>query len=272
MMSVMDKIQSSRLLRGLAHKGTMFLGARYPETFPMVYVLGFPKSGTTWVCQLVADSLKLPFPQFALLPHTFSTIVHGHDLPKHAYTPLVYVARDGRDVAVSMFHFELRKLLPNSPKKLRKSLRNIFPKEMPSPEEKMKYFQPFLELYLDSPPASPVSWSKHIHSFLEQKSPKQSLVLYEKLLSSGVEELSQCIETISGEEADSTSIQATLEKFSFNRMHSKSELGAPLRKGISGDWKEHFTKENAQLFQDVAGDMLIALGYEENASWTDSVS
>ena len=143
---------------------------------------------------------------------------------------------------------------------------------MPSPEEKMKYFHPFLELYLQDPPASPVTWSKHIQSFLEQKSPKQSLVLYENLLSSGIEELSQCIETITGEGADRECIQATLDKFSFKRLQSKSELGAPLRKGIAGDWKGHFTKENAQMFQDVAGDVLIALGYEENASWADSVS
>ena len=32
-----------------------------PKRVPVTYVTGFPKSGTVWVTQLIADYLQLPF-------------------------------------------------------------------------------------------------------------------------------------------------------------------------------------------------------------------
>jgi len=39
------------------------------------------------------------------------------------------------------------------------------------------------------------------------------------------------------------------------------------RSGKTGDWREHFTEENKKLFKDVAGDLLVQLGYEKNNDW-----
>lgn len=39
------------------------------------------------------------------------------------------------------------------------------------------------------------------------------------------------------------------------------------RKGITGDWKNYFTKEVAEIFDQEAGEMLKAFGYEEDNSW-----
>jgi hypothetical protein len=39
------------------------------------------------------------------------------------------------------------------------------------------------------------------------------------------------------------------------------------RKGLSGEWREHFKEEHKALFQECAGDLLIRLGYEEDDSW-----
>lgn len=39
------------------------------------------------------------------------------------------------------------------------------------------------------------------------------------------------------------------------------------RSGKTGGWREHFTEENKNLFKDVAGDLLIELGYEKNNDW-----
>jgi len=39
------------------------------------------------------------------------------------------------------------------------------------------------------------------------------------------------------------------------------------RSGKTGGWKEHFTEEHKALFKDVAGDLLVRLGYEENNDW-----
>jgi sulfotransferase 6B1 len=39
------------------------------------------------------------------------------------------------------------------------------------------------------------------------------------------------------------------------------------RSGKTGGWKEHFTEEQKKLFKDVAGDLLVRLGYEKDNQW-----
>ena len=39
------------------------------------------------------------------------------------------------------------------------------------------------------------------------------------------------------------------------------------RSGKTGDWREYFTEAHRKLFKDVAGDLLVRLGYENNNDW-----
>ena len=39
------------------------------------------------------------------------------------------------------------------------------------------------------------------------------------------------------------------------------------RSGKTGGWKQHFSEEHKKLFKDVAGDLLVKLGYEQNNDW-----
>jgi hypothetical protein len=39
------------------------------------------------------------------------------------------------------------------------------------------------------------------------------------------------------------------------------------RSGKTGGWKEHFSEEHKKLFNDVAGDLLVKLGYEKDNHW-----
>ncbi|MBN2499199.1 MAG: hypothetical protein JXB38_00450, partial [Anaerolineales bacterium] len=39
------------------------------------------------------------------------------------------------------------------------------------------------------------------------------------------------------------------------------------RSGKVGGWKEHFTAAHKALFKEVSGDLLVRLGYEDNADW-----
>ena len=39
------------------------------------------------------------------------------------------------------------------------------------------------------------------------------------------------------------------------------------RSGKTGGWRDHFTEEHKRLFKDVAGDLLVKLGYEKNNDW-----
>ena len=39
------------------------------------------------------------------------------------------------------------------------------------------------------------------------------------------------------------------------------------RSGKTGGWKQHFTDEHKDLFKEVAGDLLVRLGYEQDNDW-----
>ena len=39
------------------------------------------------------------------------------------------------------------------------------------------------------------------------------------------------------------------------------------RSGKTGEWKKHFTDAYKKIFKDVAGDLLIRLGYEKDNDW-----
>jgi len=39
------------------------------------------------------------------------------------------------------------------------------------------------------------------------------------------------------------------------------------RSGKTGEWKKHFTEEHKKIFKNVAGDLLIRLGYEKDDNW-----
>lgn len=46
-----------------------------------------------------------------------------------------------------------------------------------------------------------------------------------------------------------------------------SQHAGTFRKGMIGDWPNHFTKEHKKIFKEVTGDLLIRLGYESNMDW-----
>ncbi len=39
------------------------------------------------------------------------------------------------------------------------------------------------------------------------------------------------------------------------------------RKGQPGNWREHFTAHNIEVFKEKTGDLLVTLGYEKNTDW-----
>ncbi len=58
--------------------------------------------------------------------------------------------------------------------------------------------------------------------------------------------------------------QLILESLESSINPSKSPT---FRSGKAGEWKKYFTPEHKKIFKDVAGDLLIELGYEKNNDW-----
>lgn len=93
---------------------------------------------------------------------------------------------------------------------------------------------------------------------------------YEKLLGDGATVARELFQFLDLPHDDSL-IQDILERSSF-RFYAGRDPGQEdrkrfYRKGVVGDWKNHFSDEDKKVFKDVAGDMLIRLGYEKDLSW-----
>jgi hypothetical protein len=46
-----------------------------------------------------------------------------------------------------------------------------------------------------------------------------------------------------------------------------SAKSSTFRKGVIGDWRNHFTEEHKSIFKELAGQQLIELGYERDLKW-----
>ena len=70
---------------------------------PLYIVNEYPKSGGTWVGQMLSHALDVPFPRNCL-PNFSSCVMHGHYLKPWGMKNVVIVWRDGRDMMVSWYH------------------------------------------------------------------------------------------------------------------------------------------------------------------------
>ncbi|RMG74050.1 MAG: hypothetical protein D6711_09755, partial [Chloroflexi bacterium] len=76
---------------------------RYGKAIGLVYVGGFPKSGTTWISRMVAHYLALPMIGHSYLGLGFPAVIHHHWSYHPAFVRSAFVIRDGRDVMVSIY-------------------------------------------------------------------------------------------------------------------------------------------------------------------------
>jgi len=68
------------------------------------------------------------------------------------------------------------------------------------------------------------------------------------------------------------SLTAILERHSFRaktggRDPGEEDVRSHYRKGVHGDWANHFTPGLVQQFKDRYNDLLLKLGYEQQADW-----
>jgi hypothetical protein len=93
---------------------------------------------------------------------------------------------------------------------------------------------------------------------------------YEDLLGDGarvVKDLLGFLGLPAGDDVVSDLLERSSFRFYAGRDPGQEDRKRFYRKGVAGDWKNHFTDEQKDVFKQLAGDMLIALGYEKDLSW-----
>lgn len=236
----------------------------------LILLTEYPKSGGTWLGQMLADYFQVPFPR-NVTPRFETSLLHGHLLYHPNYNDrLVCLFRDGRDVTVSLYYHLFFENEHNP---------SFFVKEM----RKMVAFQDF-DAIRDNMPAfleqvfnGPIkkrlhfSWSEFVDSCYPQDIAK---VRYEDLLADATAAMRPVVEKLSGKPADMQRLEAIAAQYSFSKQVKQHQDGSFsksfLRKGQAGDWKNHFNREACEIFDHYAGKQLIQLGYEQNHEWVNT--
>jgi len=254
---------------------------------PVLFANSFPKSGTHLLTQVLqgfpqigpaVDSGLPPIVLFDPLngrQRSQAEVLHDLDILRpgdiayghlHADRGVVehlcqpgyvtyFILRDPRDVVVShvyyitemetshIHHRYYVEQLRDFDERLRTSITGIPDPDVPFPDIQQR-FVPFLE------------WLEHsevlalrYEDFLANHEPTLGLV-FDHALHRG--------------------FPAAVKRDEALRILSKSidpQRSPTFRSGKAGGWREKFSPENTRLFKDIAGDLLIRLGSEQNNDW-----
>jgi len=236
----------------------------------LVVVSEFPKSGGSWMCQLLSDALNIPFPR-NIAPKLERCVLHGHFFYNKRYGKIIGIVRDGRDVSVSAYYHFLFENDRNSPIGVREHRSKVPFEDYENIEKNLPAFIDYLftgytKKYFHH------SWSEYARVFTSNPT-RVCLIKYEDMLKDTAECLYKSLHFLSGGRVNTSHehIKAVVEKYSFKnqvaRNQGEENVSSFLRKGIAGDWKNKFTDEACQAFDKHGGQELVLLNYEKNRNW-----
>ena len=241
--------------------------ARASDRHLRIIITEFPKSGGSWVTGLVADALGVAkrdiyvadgFKHFDISRHpwyagakhlslTPSCVIKSHERPDSPLIEFpakyVHVVRDGRDVVVSKWFFESEFCVKNG----------IY-KEFDVP------FGQYVE-------RTAREWRNYVAAW-EGRTPH--LCRYEDLLQDTAGELDALLSQLGldvGPEAIERAVQANTREELRRAYAATFAHNTFVRKGVAGDWRNYFSRHDAETFHDIAGETLARLGYaaDDNA-------
>jgi hypothetical protein len=236
-----------------------------------VFLASYPRSGNTWLRFILAhalghqtdfENILQVIPPVGRHSHALARLPDGgrliktHERREFPYgrrcRRVVYLLRDGRDVAVSYYFFMQRNT------KLSGS------------------FSDFLPMFLKGHVDGYGPWQVHVSSWLESplaRSDDLLAVRYEDMLSNPEETLARIVEFV-GVQADPARLHDAIEAHRFDRMRQRSSESPTVksmavrddipfvRKGEAGKWRDYFGEDECALFSEYAGAVLERYGYD----------
>lgn len=188
---------------------------------------------------------------------------------------VIHIARDGRDVTVSLMHY------------LWNNARSEGGRQPVSREEldKRDRYRRDPEGFVASGESiftekrlrrAAGNWAERVGGAAEDGpsllGPNYAEVKYEELLSEPETQARRLFEFL-GAEAEAPTVRRCVEAASFERRTRGRKPGdedstsRAFRKGVAGDWRTVFNERDKATFKEVAGETLIRVGYEKNNDW-----
>ncbi len=255
-------------------------GNRYTVFPDDTFLVSYPKSGNTWVRFLLAN-LKYPnetvgfaninrlLPAPGVLSKRFlrtlprPRILKSHEPFDVRFRKVIYLVRDPRDVAVSEYHFDLKKRYIEADVTL----------------------EQFVKRFIAGETSSYGSWWEHAASWIGARhgNPAFLLVRYEDLLSDSIGETAKIAEFL-GIQAGPESLEAAVERSSADRMRKLEEQQADqwtgtkntrkeipfVRAAKSGGWKGTLPAHSVEEIEVAWAPLLNFFGYPLQTRELDS--
>ena len=237
----------------------------FSNLLPLYIVNEYPKSGGSWVGEMLSNCLEIPFPRNRL-PVFRESILHGHMMHSWNMHNKLIVWRDGRDVLVSQYYHYLFENGRGNTNLVRKNRKYLSFKDYNDIKTNLI---PFMDYIFQKPIHPRFTWKEFVNKWNQHEDCVH--VKYECLKANPNLELARLAFALSGKRISESRISSIVEKHSFQnqtgRKPGDQNIKSFLRKGIVGDWKNHFTSESKKQFHDYAGQELIDLEYENDDNW-----
>lgn len=237
---------------------------------PLYLVTEFPKSGGTWFSQMLADVLGVPFYRNASQQRLCRSVMAGHRLYNPRFKNVTLVLRDGRDAIVSAYYHFLFKNDINWEFGVKKHRSYLQFKDYDDIRTNLPRFIEYVFNEYPKQGFHHFSWSQFIDSWWDKGA---HVVRYEHLLTQPVPTLREAAQKLVKREFSDAEIEAIVQKYSFKNVAGRAagseDKSSFARKGIAGDWKNNFSSEACQVFNQFAGEHLIRVGYEADSSWVE---
>lgn len=225
-----------------------------------IFVVGYPKSGNTWLQHLLTSLVygldiryTPPVLMNDLMPdldvrkfyrrYCSPMFFRTHDLPKPTFRRVIYLIRDGRDVMVSFFHYQA-------------ALDGAAPD--------------FEKIVNGAGLPFPCRWDEHVEAWMANPyGAEMMIVRYEALKQDAAAELAR-IAAFGGLDRDRASVDAAVRNCTFEAMKRYEEtMGFEtfpkekqfVRRGIVGSFKDEMPTEILGAFTRQSARALRAAGY-----------
>jgi hypothetical protein len=242
------------------------LAERYGVRLGMWFGAGYPRSGTTYLCQLMSSCLDLPLVREYRLPVLMPCVVHSHWLPGRASVPTVYVVRDGRDVVVSRYFYEVNSVTrarnPRGAADRRRRFERLYGRDA-NLSDAAANLPAFIEAEMTKPQLTGVSWPEHVRRWLAVPGDHVAVVRYEDLVADTAATLGSALDKVAGGTIDRDYVRLAGERFDaeWQRRREAASHAETAPEQTPSGWRHYFTPEATDVFDRFAGDELRRLGY-----------
>jgi alcohol sulfotransferase len=233
----------------------------------------FPKSGGTWLGEMIKDYLEIPFPRNRA-PIVGRSLLHGHNTFHPNYKDrVIALHRDGRDIMVS-YYYHLFFTSEHSADFFVDEQKKKF--GFSDFEDIKTNFPAFLTRMHEKPESSwRTTWGQFVLGYHDK--PGIATLSYENLLQNPFDTLKPIVSQFSDKDFDAEKLNEVIVFHNFENTKKRMQAQAKaatvkseksfLRSGKAGGWKEIFNDESLAIFDHFNGEALVALGYEKDRNW-----